>query len=355
MIPRQILVLGAAYGLLPSVRLVLAGHAVTVVCRNTEQAGLVASGATVNFLDRHGAVRTKVSVAAQRGKPAKNTLGLASPDVDPGNYDLVLLAMGEPHYADPDVAQLIRRVARSRRPVISLMNLLPPPFLARLGTLNTLELRTAYEAWNVWQSLDPDLVTAASPDAQAVRLDPENPGELAVTLASNFKVAPFQSPEHNDLLQEVCQDVSAYRFEGAPLPVRIQAHSALHVPLSKWPMLIAGNCRCLRLSGGIVSIRDAVAEDPHASRAIYDWALSVVSEAGADPNSLVPFDAYYRATAALSRPSSFARAISSGAKSVERVDKMVQLAASSLGLDALPELDAIVEFVDERTGNGLAA
>jgi hypothetical protein len=350
MTSHSILVLGAAYGLLPSVRIALAGHRVTVVCRSEEQVQISTHGATVTFLDRRGQVRTSLKVPAHSGAATQGLLGLVSPETDPADYDLVLLAMGEPHYAEPEVASLVRRIADARRPVISLMNLVPPPFLARLGTLDVNGLRPAYAAWDVWQALDPELVTAASPDVQAVRPDPTQANEIAVTLASNFKVAPFQRPDDDAVLKSIAAGVSAYRLDGSPLPARILAHEALHVPLAKWPMLIAGNCRCLHPDGSVVSIRDAVAADPDTSKALYNWTLDVVARTGASPGTLVPFDAYFRATAALSRPSSFARAISSRAKSIERIDKMVQLAGRALGSNDHPILNSIVDYVDNTLG-----
>lgn len=350
----NILVLGAAYGLLPAVRICLAGHRVTLVCRDQEQAQISDHGASVTLLRRGGQVDKRLHVPARRGLAAEGVLGLTGTEVSPEGFDLVLLAMGEPQYAAPEVTALVQRIGEAGLPVISLMNAPPPPFLRRLSTFDVAELEPAYRSWAAWQAIDPERITAASPDAQAVRLDPERPNDLTVTLTSNFKVAPFARPAHQEMLETLARDVSAYRVEGAPLPVRILSHRAVHVPLAKWPMLIAGNCRCLRPDGSIVTIREAVHTDLEESRALYDWTLDVVLGAGAERDDLVPFEPYAKAALALTRPSSFAKAIGAGAPAVERVDKMVQRTAQALGLGATPGLDALVEQVDAvlATRNG---
>lgn len=341
----NVLVLGASYGLLPAVRILLAGHRVTVVCRTEEQTALIANGASVSFLRRNGDPDMTLTVAAAHAPAGAGELGVSGTVFDVAGFDIVFCAMSEPQYADPAVAALLRRIASARLPVVSLMNALPPPFLVRLGTLDVDQLRPAYTSWSIWEELDPELVSAASPDAQAVRQSPDQPNALSVTLASNFKVAPFVRPEQQALIEMIASDVSAYRPEGRPLPVRILAHPSLHVPLAKWPMLIAGNCRCLQPDGRAVSIADAVWADPEVSQRIYDRVLDIVQAAGAAKHDLVPFAHYAKAASSLSRPSSFARALVNGAANIERVDRMVQLCGRTFGIE-LAELDVIVEQVN---------
>ena len=66
---------------------------------------------------------------------------------------------------------------------------------------------------------------------------------------------------------------------------------------------------------------------------------------GASSDDLVPFSKYANAARNLPRPSSAARALSAGAKNIERVDKIVQLIGKSKGVQ-LDELDQIVQRVD---------
>lgn len=341
----NVLVLGASYGLLPAVRILLAGHRVTVVCRSAEQSALTAGGASISFLNRSGEIGSRLSAAATCAPGAAEELVVCGTDIDVGGFDIVFFAMSEPQFADGGVAALCRRISRARLPVVTLMNALPPPFLARLDAFDIGLLRPAYSSWEVWEDFDPMLVTAASPDAQAVRAFPDRPNELTVTLASNFKVAPFAGPDHQALLDRIARDVSAYRPGGRPLPVRILAYTSLHVPLAKWPMLIAGNCRCLQADGSIISIGEAVGRDLETSSRIYNRVVEILFAAGAKEQGVVPFEHYAKAARSLTRPSSLARALVSGAPNVERVDRMVQLCGRALDI-AVPELDLIVESVD---------
>lgn len=341
----NILVLGAAYGLLPAMRMLTAGHAVTVVCRDDEQAAIAQHGAQVVFRKRDGTPGRKLEARAEQGISTVGVLGLVGPEVDVSSFDCAVLAMGEPQYAAPEVAALIKRIADAQLPVLSIMNAPPPPFLRRLENLDVDALSEAYTAWDVWQTLEPSLVTAASPDAQAVRTDPEVKHALTVTLGSNFKVAPFADAQHQEMFARISRDVSAYRPDGTPFTVRMMAHRDVRVPLAKWPMLIAGNCRCLRPDGSIRSIFEAVHDDLGASQEIYDRVQEIVRVAGAEDKTMVPFDAYATAAKGLVKPSSFARAIAAGAPAVERVDKLVQLAGRSIGVTS-SELDRIVTQVD---------
>jgi hypothetical protein len=346
--PLHVLVLGASYGLLPAVRVALAGHLVSVVGRPTECEALVARGATIDLAARPGlpgvSGRRLQAPAISGPSQRPGELGMVGTDVDPRGCDIVLLAMSEPQCAASDVAALLRRVAQAALPLVSLINLLPPPFLSRLGTLDVAALRPAWAAWDVWQDLDPMRLTAASPDAQALRLDPTRPDVLTVTLPSNFKVAPFALEADQALLRTLAADLKAYKPDRVPLHARLIAHPALHVPLAKWPMLVTGNCRSWRAEGEVVSIARAVADDLAASRRLYDWASEVVRAAGAATDDLVPFDTYAEAARSLSMPSALARALAAGQPRVERVDLQVQLAARALG-HVLPEMDELVARV----------
>lgn len=342
----RVLILGAAYGLVPALRILSAGHEVTVVCRHEEQRSLARDGAKIIFSNRDPA-KTRVITAKAMQVPAEHgVLGLASPDVDLAGYDLVLLAMSEPHFAAPEIAKLMARVAQAQLPVVSVMNMQPPPFLARVCEgVDIKKMAPAYAAWDVWQQFDPALMTAASPDAQAVRLDPNAPNTLTVTLGSNFKIAPFGKPEHQAMIAQIADDVSTYRPDGMPYTVRLMAHEMPHVPLAKWPMLIAGNCRCITPDGALIPIGEAVHHDLAESEAIYEQVLALVKMLCGSNEGFVPFRNYARAAKGLTRPSSFGRAVVTHGASVERVDKMVQLAGHAKGV-SIPAVDAIVAHVE---------
>ena len=97
----------------------------------------------------------------------------------------------------------------------------------------------------------------------------------------------------------------------------------------------------------MIPIRRAVHDDLETSRELYDWTSRLCVALGADSADLVPFWKYAEAARSLTKPSSVARAISSGAVRVERVDKLVQSLGRSVDLRSA-QLDRIVSRVDAR-------
>lgn len=349
----DILVLGAAYGLLPAVRLSLGGNRVTVVCRENEREALVERGASVTLQRRDGRDGRLLHAPAKPGRAQTGSvLGVVGPDVSTQGYDIVILAMSEPQYADASVDALMARIANKGLPVISLMNLLPACFLRRLNQLDVDAMKPAYGSWDVWQRFDPDRVTAASPDAQAVRMHANRPDLLSVTLASNFKVAPFHDDADQGLLAILEQSTARIQPDDIPGPARFVAHRSLGAPLSKWPMLIAGNCRCMQVDGNVITIAAAVRDRLEESRRIYDAVANVAVAAGALTSDLVPFAAYASAARQLTRPSSLARALAAGAARVERIDLMILHAARSLDMP-FEEIAEISENIQSRVERNL--
>lgn len=311
--PHRILVIGASFGLLPAAKIAAAGHQVTVVGRADEGAVIAQQGVAIHFSEHH----------ILRPPMGDRGISLATPSqVNPEDFDLAIFAIQEPQAQSRDISDLISRIA-DRLPVASIMNMPPPPFLKRIPSLPPTLGESAYENRSVWQSIPPERMTLASPDPQAIRPDPARPGHLQVTLASNFKFAPFARPEDQAILARITRDASRLRETWGPVPVHLLTRGSIFTPLAKWPMLVTGNCRCLRMNGGPVSIRDAVNQDLNVSRKIYEAVTVALRATGAPSTSLVPFESYVNATQSLVRPSSLALALEAGATSVERIDILV--------------------------------
>ncbi|MXO71878.1 hypothetical protein [Alteraurantiacibacter buctensis] len=348
----NVLVLGASYGLLPAIKLALAGHAVTVVGREDEIAAMADGPVQLEMAMRRTGQRI-VLAAPLVAHPTPGSLTLRTPaGAAPEQADFALLAMQEPHFAAPAVAALMARIAAARVPCLSLMNLPPPTFLARLDSVPESALEGVYSAPQAWAGLDPALISVASPDAQALRLDGTRPGVLTVTLASNFKAAPFADHAAQSLLERLARDMSHLHVLSAGEPVRppvaLIAATSRHVPLVKWPMLLAGNCRSVTRAEPR-PIAEAIHADLPASRALYDAVSDLVLRLGARPADLVPFDTYARAAAQLTRPSSIARALDSGAKEVERIDRLVLNLLRHHGRDVAPvaEISSLIDALLE--------
>jgi len=251
--------------------------------------------------------------------------------VKPTDYDLVALAMQEPQYRSAGVRELLDAVARSRVPCMSIMNMPPLPYLARIPGVSVAGCRAAYTDPTVWDGFDPKFMTLCSPDPQAFRPPEEKVNVLQVRLPTNFKAARFDSDKHTAILRKLEADIEASRFDGLELPVKLKVHDSIFVPLAKWAMLLAGNYRCV-LKDSVRPIKDAVHSDIAASRSVYDWVVKLCVALGADAKDMVPFEKYANAALSLLSPSSAARALAAGAPNIERTDRLVQLVAAQKGM-----------------------
>ncbi|MEM7426467.1 MAG: hypothetical protein AAF441_10245 [Pseudomonadota bacterium] len=341
---KSILILGASYGSLLGLKLTFGGHNVTLVCLPDEVEAFNAQGAIVRL-----PVRGVDGLVELNSQHAPGTLGAAGPAaVDPAKFDLVCFAMQEPQYGAPEIADLLARTAEAGVPCMSIMNMPPLPYLARIPGLDIAALESCYAAPSSWRGFDPDLVTLASPDPQAFRPPGEPVNVLQVALPTNFKVARFASDEHTALLRQLEADIEAIRVPhgGAELtlPVKLRVHDSLFVPLAKWAMLLTGNYRCVQ-DTEMRPIAEAVHSDLETSREIYEWVSDVCVKVGADPEDLVPFEKYAAAAMGLAKPSSAARALAAGIANIERVDALVLKIAEQFGL-AHPEVQATVSRVE---------
>ena len=339
---RRILILGASYGSLLGTKLLMAGHDVTLVCRDQTAALINAEGTKVRIQlrgeDQHRVVWSD-------DLPG-NVDAVTPESADPAQYDLVALAMQEPQYAHASIADLMKRVGESGVPCLSIMNMPPMSFLRRLRGLDADMVAGAFTDVTVWDSFTPGLVTLCSPDPQAFRPPEEAANFLHVGLPTNFKAAEFEDPGHTAMLQELADDIDAVRLDGHDVPVKLKVHNSLFVPLAKWSMLLTGNYRCITEESAR-SIKEAVHADVDMSIGIYSDVDSITRALGASEADQVPFEKYARAAESLLKPSSAARAIESGSTAVERVDKVVQLIGRAVGVNNA-EIDRTVETVDMR-------
>ena len=343
----RILIMGASYGSLLAAKILPAGHAITLVCLPAES----------DLINKEG-IRVRMPVKGRDGlveidsRKLPGKLSAGGPgSVKPSDFDLVALAMMEPQYRSPGVRELLDAVAKAKIPCMSIMNMPPLPYLKRIPGLNTDASRSAYADATVWDSFDPKFMTLCSPDPQAFRPPDENVNVLQVRLPTNFKAARFDSDAHTAILRQLEADVEAARFDDGSgkrieLPVKLKVHDSIFVPLAKWPMLVAGNYRCIT-KDGMRSIKDTVHSDLEASRAAYNWVVKLCVSLGASEKDMVPFEKYAKAAESLQSPSSAARALFGGAPNIERVDRLVQTLARQKNMQS-DVVDQTVAMVDAR-------
>src|SRR5206468_935229 len=181
----KILIMGASYGSLLASKLMFGGHNVKLVCVPAEAALINAGGFRVRL-----PVKGRKEPVELDSRKLKGKVSAGGPaDVKPGDYDLVGLAMQEPQYRSPGVRELLDAVAKAKVPCMSIMNMPPLPYLARVPGISVKELRSAYTDAGVWDSFDPALMTLCSPDPQAFRPPDEKINVLQVRLPTNFKSA----------------------------------------------------------------------------------------------------------------------------------------------------------------------
>ena len=237
--PSRILIMGASYGSLLASKLLLAGHAVKLVCLAAE----------AQLINQEG-TRVRLPVAGNEGLIEIDSRAL------------------------PGVRELLKAVARCRVPCMSIMNM-PPPFLKRIPGLVAVVYRHCYTDPAVWDDFDPALMTLCSPDPQAFRPPEDKINVLQVGLPTNFKAARFDSDEHTAMLRRLQTDIEEARFKTdqrmIELPVKLKVHESLFVPLSKWNMLMTGKYRYASIASSR-ALRRRRACVPTSSTASSPWS-----------------------------------------------------------------------------------
>src|SRR5256885_9199132 len=249
----NILIFGASYGSLLATKLLAAGHNTKLVCTPAE----------VELFNKEGA-RVRMPIKGRDGLveiDSRKLPGKLSAEVPAAvkltGYDLVVLGMQEPQYRLPGVRDLLDAVGKAKLPMMSIMNMPPLPYLARIPGLSLEPLKAAYTDASVWASCDPKFMTLCSPDPQAFRPPEEKLNVLQVRLPTNFKAARFASDEHTKILRKLEADIEASRYEGGELSGKLKVHESGFVPLAEWGMLISRNYRRVT-QDRIRPVKDAV-------------------------------------------------------------------------------------------------
>src|SRR5204862_499767 len=177
----NVLILGASYGSLFGTKLLMAGHRVALVCTKPTAELINREGTVVRF-----PIKGLEGLLDISSKRLPGSLSATTPDeVNPGEFDLIVLGMQEAQYGSPGVRELMGRIAKSRKPCLAIMNMPPLPYLKRIPGLSTETLEGCYADPAVWAGFDPALTTLASPDPQAFRPPDQPKNVLQLGLPTN--------------------------------------------------------------------------------------------------------------------------------------------------------------------------
>ena len=196
----NVLMMGASYGSLLATKLLFGGHKITLVCLPAEVEAFNSEGARVRM-----PIRGRKEPVELDSRKLPGSLRAAGPgEVNPADYDLVVLAMQEPQYRSPGVRELLDAVATARVPCMSIMNMPPLPYLKRIpGLAADRADAPCYTDATVWNNFEPGLLTLCSPDPQAIRPPGEKINVLQVTLPTNFKAARFDGEAPTAILRQM--------------------------------------------------------------------------------------------------------------------------------------------------------
>ena len=239
--------------------------------------------------------------------------------------------MQEAQYGASGVRALMRRIARARKPCLAIMNMPPLPYLKRIPGLDTEALDECYADAARLAGLRPRADHAGEPGRAGVP-----PARWSRRTCCRSACRPTSRrrasrPRSRPRCCASSRPTSSRRASGdgaLEIPVKLKVHDSVFVPLAKWPMLIAGNYRCIRRDD-MIAIREAVHGDVRESREIYEWVAGLCTRPrrGRAPTSCRSRSTQKRPTS-LGKPSSAARALFAGAEHIERVDGLVRRIAA---------------------------
>jgi len=128
----NILIFGASYGSLLATKLLMGGHNVRMVCTPAEVELFNKEGSRVRMTVKGRDGLVEVDSRKLPGKlsaEVPTAVKLSGGDL---RYDLVVLGMQEPQYRSPGVRELLDAVAKAKLPCMSIMNMPPLPYMARI-------------------------------------------------------------------------------------------------------------------------------------------------------------------------------------------------------------------------------
>ena len=223
----RVLGLGASYGSLLAIKLVLAGHDVRLVCLPNEVEAINAEGIRVRMPVKGREGLVEVDSRRGAGQAVRDRFARTS---NPADYDLVALAMQEPQYRSPGVRELLAQHRHGARAVhVDHEHAAAAVSRAHSGVGRAGAARLLHRPDGVGR-LRPGARHAVQPGPAGVpsaRGEDQRPaGEPADQLQGR---ALSVGGAHRDAARPAA-DIEAVRYDGMELPVKLKVHDSVFVP-----------------------------------------------------------------------------------------------------------------------------
>lgn len=320
----MILIYGASYGLLVACKLMLAGYDVVCVCKKDEADLINNEGFSVEL---DGYLNKKIILKS--GKLIGKIKAIQPEKIELQNIKLVFLAMQEAQYSESAILDSLGLIAKNKIPTISIMNIPPSIYLKnfKLDKKEYQELTVAYKNFDLWNKFDLNFITHGSADPQIFKPFNNINNYISVRLASNFRIAKFIDENSTEFLKKISNQIKISRHDidnkKTRVPVNLNLYDSPFIPISKWPMLITGNYRCLN-KNHLMSIQEIVNQNIGVSEEIYNEVLALCRSLGATDKDLIKFQSYLKVANKLTSPSSVARLAFAKNKNFERLDILIK-------------------------------
>lgn len=265
-------------------------------------------------------------------------------ELDSFKYDLVVFSMPEGSYKNSGLNDLLISILHNKTPILNVMNIPLPKFVSdTLKCLtNVSRVKGCFSSFSVLNKIPAAQIINASPEPQIYKGPKIN--EINIRLGGVFRCSNFNGRIKSNYFDRLREQPTT-----TSLPISIKDYASPWTSVSKWPMLLTGNYRCIS-EGKIVTIADAVLKDLNSSAAIYNQIACDMRLLGAPRNTIIPFNFYANVAKKLDAPSSVARAIIGGSRNIERVDLLLLKIFSLKGIQNL-QLEKISRNIDENIAN----
>lgn len=328
-IENKVLILGGNYGLLFAAFLHHRHIDFDILVSEPEAIVFNSSGFTVTSRDQ----------LPQKVRPCGSWEAITD-IVAQDEYDLAVFAMPESAFSSPNIVTICHVLLKNRTPILNLMNIPLPNFVSHtLGVVTSADrLAESYKGFSLLSLVPSSSTINSSPEPQIFKGDRLN--VINLRLGGTFRCSNFREIVNPSLRERLIAPAKHRESLG----ISLKEYQNPWVSVSKWPMLMTGNYRCLQ-RGQLFSIADAVKRDLKKSKALYNEVSANMAKLGAPRSALIPFHMYLNASSQLDAPSSVARALHNGSPAVERVDRLLLDIFSShkLSVDLLSEVVSAVE------------